>query len=380
MSSINWWTLPGPGSFVSRVVADLRDGKNVVLCLPAHAPGGLRAAVRAALGDEDWPWHPFDVAADGTGARPEQTLFARFAPNAPADAIRNMHTLTREPGFAGKIVWLEGMPAESWPDWKAFLSTYQHACRSMPTFERTLFCTPLEGPLALDPPNEDVCLAQHHWRGAVDQLDIWLYTAALFAGRDMAPLHRRVAVAVAAHLALWDPAVSEALAAEPIESVLEPETLLRELGRGRGWYAGDAGEWHVGTADDFEGEPATHSALLALGDAEGEVTRRIWSAQVGVLLPYVEEQRRALISRLRGVLSVPHQTRFNGVIEDIRDLEIGHIEHQANANPAVDPDTRRLLWRLREIRNCLSHLEVLPPALLLCAEITRAAARNRDKP
>lgn len=374
MSEDLWWRLPGPGTFVARVVADLREGKNVVLCLPEHAPRGLRAAVRADLGDEDWPWYTLDVSECG-GARPELELFARFAPDGPADAIRSVHSLLREPGFAGKVIWLEGLPEECWPAWKSFLTAYQHACQSAPIFGRTLFCTRLGGRLALDPPGEDVCLSRREWRGVVDSLDIWLHTAALFAGHDLRPLHKRLAIAVAAHVAMWDPSVSEALAGEPVESVLEPTAVLRELARARGWRAGVAAEWYEGAAESFDGETKTHSALLVLDDAEGEVARRIWGAQVGVLLPFIEGQRRALISRLRGVLRIPHVTRFNEVIEDVRYLEIGHLEHQANSNPAVDPDTRRLLWRLREIRNALSHLEVLPPSLLLCEELTRDAAQ-----
>jgi hypothetical protein len=365
-----WWQLPGPQRFVAHVVADLRDGKNVVLCLPEHMPAGLQSAVRATLGDDEWPWHTFDVG-EGADERPERLLFARFVPDARADAIRSAQALTLEESFAGKVVWLEGLSGCSWPAWREFAAAYRHACQAVPVFKRTLFCIPLQGEPALDPPGEDVCLAQHHWRGAVDSLDSLLFAASLFDGAGLTALQRRVAVMLAARLSLWDPAVSERMAGERIERILDPVPLLREMAHERGWRAGARGEWHAGAADIFDGEKKDHSAALALKDSNGEIAHRVWSAEVGVMLPFVEEKRRELIARLAGVLRVPHTTRFGEVIEDLRELEIGHIESQVNCLAQVDAETRRLVWRLREVRNRLSHLEVLPPELLLCDEIGR---------
>lgn len=366
-----WWQLPGPQGFISRVVDDLRDGKNVTLCLPAHLPKGLQSAMRSALGDEEWPWHTIDIS-EAEDEKPEYLLFAQFVPDASADSIRNAHALTKERSFAGKVIWLDGLNSNSWPAWKEFVVAYRHACQSAPVFERTLLCIPLDGKLALDPPGEDVCLAQHYWRGAVDSLDIFLYTANAFARREMPDLHRRVAVTVTAHLALWDPSISERMAEEKIERILQPISLLREVALTRDWCADAAREWHMGTVDTFDGESRIHSALLALDDSTSELARRIWSAEVGVMLPFVEEKRREIIARLASVLQVPYETRFGEIIEDVRYLEIGHIERQINSLASADSDTRCFVRRLREIRNCLSHLEVLPPELLLCEEIKRA--------
>ncbi|MDT5123166.1 MAG: hypothetical protein QOC96_2648 [Acidobacteriota bacterium] len=366
-----WWQLPGPQVFISRVVDDLREGQNILLCLPAHLPDGLHSAVRSTLDDEDWHWHTLDIG-EAVAERPESLLFARFVPDAGADAIRNAHALAKESSFAGKVIWLDGLDDNSWPAWKEFIVAYGHACQSVPVFERTQFCIPLRGKLALDPPGEDVCLAQHHWRGAVDSLDMFLFTASVFAGREMPALHRRIAVAIAAHLALWDPSISERLAGERLKRILAPVPLLRDVARERDWRVDDAGKWHLGTADMFDGEMRIHSALLALDDSNSEIARRIWSAEVGVLLPFVEERRRELIAQLANALQVPYETRFGEVIEDVRDLEIGHIERQINSLPSVDSNTRSFVRRLREIRNCLSHLEVLPPELLLCDEIKQA--------
>ena len=69
------------------------------------------------------------------------------------------------------------------------------------------------------------------------------------------------------------------------------------------------------------------------------------------------------------MLRVPFITRFGEAITDIRDLEIGHIESQLTKNPAVSNSIRQLITQLRKIRNALTHLESLDPALLLSGEV-----------
>ena len=124
--------------------------------------------------------------------------------------------------------------------------------------------------------------------------------------------------------------------------------------------------------DMVDGIEKEHSALLALRHDARALQRRIWNAEVGVMLPFVEEQRQDILARFAGVLRVPFMTRFGEEITDIRDLEIGHIESQLANNPAVSSSIRQLITQLRTIRNALSHLESLDPALLLSGEVLRA--------
>jgi hypothetical protein len=374
-----WWQLPGPNQFVLQVVQDVRDGKNVVLCLPEYAPGGLAYAIRSVLDDGDgWLWYTLDIHGHDS-VEPAHVLYSRFVPEAPSDAIRNGKTLSQEETFAGKILWLEGLTANSWPAWKAFLTDYEHACRSCSLFERTLFCVPLTGMLPLDPPAENVCLSHHPWRGVVNRLDMLLFTSNLFQDRRMPAFQKRVVTSVVANLALWDPAVAERFTSEDLEHILHPVSILQEIARERGWHP-IAGKlppclWSRGMVDLMEGEESVHSAALALADIQGTIRRRIWSAEVGVMLPFVEERRQEILAHLAGVLRVPFTTRFGEVISDVHDLEIGHIENQLITNGIkVHPDIRRLVQQLREIRNCLSHLDPLTLDLLFCAEISTIAS------
>jgi hypothetical protein len=200
-----------------------------------------------------------------------------------------------------------------------------------------------------------------------------VFTAVLLEGKPMPDLLKRVVIALIAHVALWDPLVSEYLARENLETIFAPTPLLQEIAKERGWDGGEEGlslsGWPRGMQDMVDGTAKEHSALLAMRHDTRALQRRIWNAEVGVLLPFVEEQRQDILARFAGVLRVPFITRFGEEITDIRDLEIGHIESQLAKNPAVSNSIRQLITQLRIIRNALSHLESLDPALLLSGEV-----------
>jgi hypothetical protein len=365
----DWWQLPGPARFVEGVVAGLREGKNVVVCLPEHSPAGLRDAVADGWNSDEWPLVSFAVDPSPRES-PVQQLFSRYVSDQLPDGIRNAVMLAKEAGFAGRVVWLTGLTREVWPEWKRFLTEYGYACNGLSPFERTLFCAPVTGAPGEDPPPEDVCLAAHRLSGFVTGLDILLHTHRVFEGRPMPDLLKRTAVAVTAKVSMWDAETSERLGAEKVERILDPLPVLREIAAERGWSGEDL-PWHTGARDVFEGAERMHSAALAAANGAGvlgpgrEVLRRVWSAQVGIVLPFVEELRQEVLDRLKPALRLPFTTRFNEVITDLRDLELGHIESQMGQRPAAFPgDLRELVPRLRKVRNCLAHHDPLTADML----------------
>jgi len=373
----SWWHLPGPGAYVSRIVKDLRDGKNVVLCMPEHSPDGVGAAVREVLGESDWwLWHTLNIAEDGGDMTPAELLFSRFVPDVIPHAIQNAESLLEQRSFGGRLVWLEGLNGLSWPRWKEFLVEYEHAYRSFPTLERSQFCVTLTGGIALDPPPDAVCLSHHYWRGWVSATDMLLYSSMLVHATKLSILQKRLAAAIAGSLALWDPTVSQRLAEASIETILNPGPILRQIADEREWSFLEKGSqddlWQSGMLDQIDGRVEIHSAALILGDPDRELERRIWSAEVGVLFPFVEERRRDILRRFGAFLTVPYLTRFGEVITDVRDLELGHIEAQlANNGLLLNSEIVRLLGLLRGIRNSLSHLEPLPSHLLRWDQMSR---------
>ena len=105
--------------------------------------------------------------------------------------------------------------------------------------------------------------------------------------------------------------------------------------------------------EHINGRKEYHSAYLALYGDINVIKRRIWTAQVRVLLPFIEIQRQEILNRFDSYLKI-------GVIkDDIQNFEIGKIWHVLNNNPKVimDKATRRLLDALKEARNALAHID-----------------------
>lgn len=368
-----WWQLPGPSQFIDRVVQDFRDGKNVILCLPEHLPSDLSSAIQSELGD-DWDWQKISVPSESS-VEPVHFIFDLFVGEFSSNEVRNARTLAQHQNFAGKIIWLDDLTPNVWPVWKKFISDYEQPCRNIPQLYRTLFCVSLVGKLALDPPAEDVCLSHHFWQGVVDRMDMMLFTSQLFQGKRLPDLQKRVAISVVTNIALWDCDVSKRLAYEKVEYILKPLPILQEIAGERNWCDCNyelSERWCKGMKDTIESEEKIHSAVLVNGVLDkAEIERRIWSAEVGELLPFVEQRRHDILRLLAGFLKVPFTTRFGEVIKDVRDLEIGHIEYQIGENcRLVKSDVRNIVRHLREIRNALSHLETISPELLLSREIT----------
>lgn len=293
----HWWQMPGPAGFIEQIIQSLRDGKSVLIQLPKHAPDGLRQAVRAAW-SQDATWSTVRVS-ELNGLLPAQALAQRFASDLPITALRNAQMLCQSDAFAGRVLWIEDLPAAGWPTWKTFLQEYQHASHAVSLLRRTLFCVALVGELALDPPPQDICLAHHCWRGVVERLDMMLFTANLLRHSRQPPILKEIAISAIAHLAGTDPEVAERLAHESFEQILAPFPVLQKLGRERGWpLAPQPIQWHAwqnGSIDSQAGRNLMHSAAMASDGHTEELTQRVWSAQVGIVFPFLEKCRQQFI-------------------------------------------------------------------------------------
>lgn len=370
-----WWSLPGPSAFVEDIIETVRTGINVVVCLPDHIPENLRSTLRSSMDDgERLSFEAIDISSE-KGSDPLGVLFSRFVSHQRRRPSLTCEDLCREDAFAGKLVWIDGLANDSWPVWRAFIEEYSHACRSFGIIFRTKICIVLRGELALQPPKEDVCLRNLVWRGRVSWYDIFLYTSIAFRDSTLPDLVKGTAISICSKLALWDPAVVDLLAQqEDTERIFAPNDILKEISLSRNWYwnsqEGVKPCWHNGSLDLVDGYTQVHSALLACLPDGRRVMNRLWSAQVGVILPFVEERRIELVETLAPFLKVPFTTRFGETIKDVRDLEIGHIELQlGSSNEGFDWDLLRFIGKLREMRNALAHGEPVQLAALESDEL-----------
>lgn len=357
--ALGWWELPGNSQLIGDVADTLRSGRNVVLRAPESAYAGLATALRSALESAHVEWVDFSPKKHG---QPIDELFERFASASPAREIRTPRTLVKYPTFEGLLVWVEPACADDWRAWADFLTEYERVCRSVEPLEQTLFCVACRGDACRYVIEDEVCLMSVSCQGSVRREDVQLYVGLLLDERGLDGIERDLMCRLITHLAMWDVEAVRQLAHADLASLLEPMSMLKEIAEVRRWDGLADADWETlwiaGAAEKFDGEWRKHSACLSMGDAERELARRIWSAQVEVLLPWIEARRRWLLEQFGSRIRLPFTARDGRTIHDVRDLEIGHIQHllyQLPLRPSAEVmDSVRAL---KTIRNALSHLE-----------------------
>jgi hypothetical protein len=370
-----WWQLPGPSQFLQRVAQDLSGGKNVLLALPALVPEGLRDALAGQVSRNDlltWREVPAGLGDDSL-AKLVERLHEQFAPPEHPGEVLSAATLAAAPAFPGTVVWVEGMEGRVWPVWRDFLGQYQHACNGRAEWSRGLFCLPLSGPLAAEAV-PDVALTVRRWRGVVGPLDLSLDLARLMDGRPENPLHRRLRVALALELAGPDAALARELARLDLLTLIEPQETLARVAVRRGWNGDGKPAWENGMVDDFDGAEWVHAAVQAQRGDTAAVRRRVWRAEVGVLYPFLEEQRLRLIPQVRPYLRLPVETSY-GTVRDASDLELGQLVYFLQGRKVPQP-LWRVLTRLRDMRHELAHLRPVPAECLFAEEVLRCATMH----
>lgn len=368
---LSWWQFPGPNRYLRSACRDVRDGCNIVLCLPLIGVPDTISAIRQELAKEENCVSVLSLDRESKESNPIDILFERFAPSAPNDLTRTPFSLCNQDSFRGQIIIVDGLEEKSWPTWKCFAEEYEVASRNQSLLERTVFIFPLTDSSALDPPHREVLLAVHRYNGYVERYDMLLYAASLYSIRSMSSVRRQLSTAISAELAQWDPELCERLARIEFRDLLGPVNEMRRLGEERGWSdvpldANDDLLWKAGALQCIDGNRVVHSSFLAVHSQERELNKRLWRAELGVLFPLIEQKRQGLIEELRDSIRLPHITSFGEAISDPFDLEIGHIHAQLRTRGgAVLARYGRQIALLRDTRNALAHFEPVDTGLLL---------------
>lgn len=361
------WTLPGPARFVEDIVADLRAGNNILIALPETYDDEIFAAMKAveATGGDVLSWDRLKVGAHPQGHAPLNLLYETFAPDAESDAIRSVEALARLDGFLSRGIWLDDIPDKAWPAWIDFLQSYGYICGNVPEYERTLFVVPLRGQRAIKQMPTAANIKVHTFYDIMRELDMHFFISEQLLNSDYTMLEERIARAIIVNLALWDTELAQRLIELPLETLLAPRAVLDAYAEERGWNNDDDDPaWHRGTKMRIAGVERVHSALLRGKAGQQELSRRIWRAQASVLLPFIEEQRQRIIYALHEHLTVPFETEYGQMINNMYELEIGHIYSQIRTNYQVESAQREKVDLLRDMRNGLSHLNVIPAETL----------------
>ena len=341
---MNVWTLPGPAGFLGQVERSLRTGVSTVVRFPGREQTGFRDRMLALLNDS-WtcsvfrpePAHP-----------PFEGLCDRFAPGLSSGRGAGLLDLCEREGFQGRLIWLDGLGRlgrGDWLAWREFLADYAQASRTVPGFERTLFLASLEGDPPPEPPETD---------GVVDDMDLLFLAHERLGERNLNPAMRSLLATTVARVAAWDLETAERMLDEENDVILEPDQMLCAIAHEKGWTAETPVGWEFGTDS---GKGSIHAALASLHVPRREIRRRVWSAQVSVLLPLIDARRFEIVRDYQGLLAA--SLRGAGRAIDPLDLQIGDL---------MSPDLRRVLdrkvqdqvERLVRWRNALAHLKPVP--------------------
>jgi hypothetical protein len=352
-----WWHLTGHRQFIQRIVSELRDGKNITIAIPDHNRLGFYQALRDAEGAENFQWKRISVKNQLQYQKnPVAFLHHYFTPETPITKILQISDLFQLESFLGAVIWLEDIPVDAWDVWCSFLEEYQHACGAIDAFNRSLFCVPIMGKNNLQIPKAEIRLSFYRFCDVTTSLDMLNYLRQNPYIQRNSVLESRVMESVITGLAMWDSELADRLIKLNLNEVFAPIPVLQSLALERDWLDSESEKhWYLGKKNHFDGVERTHSCLLKGVEGEREIKRRVWRGQVSVLLPFIEEERLALLDRLDKYLQIPYATDY-GIISDMLDLEIGHIHTQIYLNYDIDRRLKQQVSMLKKMRNQLSHL------------------------
>jgi hypothetical protein len=368
---MDWWTIPGPRSFLDAVIDDVREGKSVFLTLPENTPGRISHSLKEVL-REDSNWETVSVIP---GANPVDFLYELLVPNADPQRLRSESSLAGERDFQRKLIWIEEIPAEDWTAWSDFFLEYERVSRAVPESRRSLFLIRLIGPAVVPTPPAAVGLSNLRWDGWLRRNDMQLYSNGCIRERKSG-LETDLMAALVSELGGWDPALCEYLSDFELRKLIQPAQLLEQFASERDWCFEpgpyDEKAWSKGFWQTYLGKQTPHTSFGAFLLGQRFLNRLLWKAEIGILMPYIEEKRQTLIEQYRMHIRLPYYSKY-GVINDVYDLEIGILELLLNKSGIPSKGVLQFINILKLARNQLSHMSPVDSSILL------ALCRNAEE-
>lgn len=355
---VDVWELPGPRSFVRAVVDRILSGSSVVLLWPEVAPREFAEALRS----EHLHGRVVHIVDGNAEDMPIDAVYRATLGEVPADGARTPKSLANDARLHGLVVHFPRIEGSTAAEWMRFLGEYADAARAVAPGDRIVFVVALRGTQTRGAPRKDVTLDVIKWDDWANEGDAHILASSVLRNRTTTPRRRAFIAASVSRLAIWDLDLVKELCDAGDAEIANPRHALKKWAEGRGWDLSSGSNWEQGTLHTVDGAAMTHSAFLALSDPDA-LDRRIWSAQAGVFLPWIEERRIQLLPRLSGHIRFPLETD-TGRVDRLQDLGIGQIAWAIRSS-RLDPSTKQTINRLREARNRLAHLQPLSPELAL---------------
>ncbi len=362
-----WWDLPGSKKFISNIINSITNGKNVIMCFPNDVLQGEKNVIQNKLNDAV-NWYDFNIVSDSV---PVYALYDTYI-DVAEDEFRNINNLAVNMQFQKKFIWVTGITSkDTWRKWSDFIVKYERSSRTVDSFDRTIFCIQVTGELALDLPDEDVCLSIHKWENIIQPIDMLFFASHCFSDTLIDSRYLDLAINISTKIAKWDATLYQRLANEPIESILNPQDFLLRIALEKQWVdkhqsSSQELKWAMGQYDNG----SDHSLLYRLNNNDHYIDKLVWNAQLHVLFPYIEEIRITIINKYANVLD-----KLKDKKDHVYEIEMGFLNKILRENPELFNNNERLIEltrRLMKMRHSLAHLSKVDEEHLFSREFKNA--------
>lgn len=367
------WTLPGPLKYLETIRENISQGRSIALARPRLLAPGWEPALERAVSNSGrmlYRIHEDTPRIDDPQRLIERLIFHRESGpvldgSMFVGACKDASRLGLLPVLT--VAFRDESLFQVWSDYAERIEAWQRIALER---ERFLVLLERDGLPSDIPGKRDVRYANLGWPWPFQAIDMAVWCHLCRQTTD--GVCGRLATHLGSAIAGYDPEICQRLAEQDLDALLEPSLVLKEYAELRGWDASTPCDPWLGTEGILNGKMIPHPAWeVATRVKDPEYLRRIWSAQVSVLLPEVEEQRCKFIGRYQKSLILPWVTKEESIrITEPRQCEVGHLYAMVTGK---SPDGRRMhvgsedrawikcLW---DCRNDLSHLELVNRVLI----------------
>jgi hypothetical protein len=359
---MKWRALPGPGSFINRVLEHVRSGVSTVVATPLLVPQAFEDAITSVLDQDRWSVQRchFNSQQDPLTWLTDQLYFE------PASWVDWSIESLFERLSPHQVIAIDGVTDVNWAAWRAFLRDFEVASRRRASDERAVLLLFARGVPQKRLQIAGAALALEVWAGVFGELDMLVYVDQQLRMSREAPRHHKLIVRQIAALALWDLELANVLVEHPSSDLFNVSDILqaaRKALQHRGFEV--AGSWEQGGIDSFDGVELVHPfVLIEQGDPRGELKRRLWTAQAAELLPLIELRRRDVARSLQRHIACPFWIDSDRKVNALDELEIGSLAYAAHTHKVAGQVRETVQW-LADCRNALAHLQVLSAPMAL---------------